>query len=277
MNTVRVVKTIIDNDLLLIRLPQFGYELHYKIHPLVTVDPITKFDDGLPDFTTEINLEFLKTVKLKDAKTQDEVANILKKESIIPQHLVYDHVLLGFVYSSPEDPNNHRWWLDFRDSKNQSVYNYFADKVEVNCPITTKSWHDQDPNGIWHGRMVFSNTEIQSIMEPDFGKLTINGKLRSECKPIDSKRVCSTQNMPEETESLRLRYNIREDIWFCDILDKKDKQIGQIPCKSIISDARMYGEVRMVGNKPKVSTRINISDISDVAVAINSLIIRGIT
>jgi len=275
MITTRIIKSILDKDVLIVTIPQLGYEVHYKMYPTTTIDPVTKYEDNLPDTATSIRLEFIKTVKLPTAKTQEQVVELLKNESIIPPELIYDHVLLGFVYADDKDPNNHRWWLDFRDSKNQSVYHYFADTIEINCPITTKAWHDPDPNGIWHGRFVLSNNDLRNIKEPEFGKLLVNGSLKQTCKPIDKKKVCSTANMPIETESLRLRYNTREDIWFCDILDKEEKQIGQIPCKSIICDAKMYGEVTIISGRPKVSTRVNINDISEVAVAINSLIIRS--
>ncbi len=274
-STYRVVKTELNHDILIVKIPKFGMELHYKMDPLTTIDFETKYDDGMPDFTTSVQLEFIKVVKLKNLKSQDEITNILKKESIIPPDLVYDHVLVGFTYGNDTDPNNHRWWLDFRDTKNQSVYNYYSDKLEINCPITTKAWHDEDPNGIWHGRFVLSKNELKTILEPEHGKLIVNGNLKYACSRIDKNKVCSIENVPKETESLRLRYNVREDIWFCDVLDKADNQIAQIPCKSIICDAKMYSEVKMIGDKPKVNMRVNINDISEVAIAINSLIIRG--
>jgi len=272
--TYRIIKSELDNDILIVKVPEFGFEIHYKINHITTIDPLTKYDDGSPDVNTDVGIEYIKTVKYDNLKTQDQIAEILKKESIIPPKLVYDHILLGFVYADDTDPNNFRWWLDFRDKKNQVVYNYWADNIQINSPITTKSWHDEDPNGIWHGRMVLSHSELNSIMEQKPGSLVINGKLRKECKPLKQKNICSSQNIPEKTESLRLRYNIREDLWFCDILDKEDKEIGVIPCKNIICDAKMYGQIFVVGNKRMVSTRININDVSEVGIAINSLIIR---
>jgi len=274
-NSYRVVKSKLKDDTLIVEVPDMGLRLHYKITHSTTVDSETKYADNIPDFTTDVELTFVKMEKLSNFKNQTQIKAILKKESIIPYDLVYDHILLGFVYADSTDPNNYRWWLDFKDSKNQSVYHYYGDKIQMNCPVTTKSWHDPDPNGIWHGRFVLSPNEVKTILEPKKGVLNIIGKLKAECKPLDTKKVCSIANIPDKAESLRLRYNVREDIWFCDILDKTDKQIGQIPCKSIICDAKMYGEVVTIGDKPKVSTRINVKDISDVAIAINSLIIRG--
>jgi len=268
----RIVKSKLKKDIIIITLSDFGIDLHYKINHLTQVDPVTKYGDGELDYTTDVNLDFIKLVKHKNAKTTEEILNLIKSTSILPPDLLYDHILLGYVYADDSDPNNHRWWLDVRDSKNQSIFNYYGDKLIINCPVTTKAWHDEDPEGIWHGRMVFSKNEIVSIKEQKPGQLVINGKGRSE--PIDSSKICSPQNIPKKTSSLRLRYNIREDIWFCDLLDKEDKPLGVIPCKSIICDAKMYSSV-MEGEKPKVSVKININDISDVAIAINSLIIRG--
>lgn len=272
--THRVIKSKVDKDIIIVNIPEFGYKIHYKLVP-ETFLYSDRVDDDKPHFSTGMELEFIKLEATDKSKTNEEIDKIFRNKSIIPPSLVYDHILLGFVYADDNDPNNFRWWLDFRDNKNQNVYHYYTDNIEINSPITTKSWHDEDPNGIWHGRMVFSSNELQSILEPTPGKLVVRGKLRKQCKPLNQKNICSSQDIPEKTESLRLRYNIREDIWFCDILDKEDKEIGVIPCKNIICDAKMYGQVFAVGNKRRVSTRININDVSEVGIAINSLIIRG--
>lgn len=273
-STYRLIKGKVKPESLIIET-EFGFDIYYKLIPTVYIDAITKFKDNIPDFSTNIEVEFIKLVKHDNVKTQKEITEILKGVSIIPPNLIYDYVLLGFVYADDTDPNNHRFWLDFRDNKNLNVFTYYGDKIEIHCPITTKTWHDEDPNGIWHGRMVLSANKLDSILEPEPGNLIINGKLRSQCKPIKQKNICRPTDIPEKANSLRLRYNIREDIWFCDILDKEDKEIGVIPCKSIICDAIMYGIVFVVGNQYKVSTKINVSDISEIAIAINSLIIRG--
>ncbi len=274
-NIARSIDSKLSKDSLIVTVPELGYKIHFKIKHSTMVDAVTDYtEDNYPDFSTIVSLDFVKLEPLKDAKTKKETLEVLKTKSVIPGNLKYDHILLGFVYDAAS-PQNHRWWLDFRDSNNQTVFSYWMDKVEINCPITTKSWHDPDPEGIWHGRFVLSPNEVKTILEPKIGTINVNGKLRDECKPLDTKKVCSMENIPDNTESLRLRYNIREDIWFCDILDKAEKQIGQIPCKNIICDARMYGEIKLIGDKPRVSTRINVADISDIAIAINSLIIRG--
>lgn len=271
--TYRIIKSKLKDDTLIVKT-DFGLDVYYKISHTTSVDSITKYDDGIPDFATDIGIDFIKVVKHKKAKTRQEITSILKKESIIPHDLVFDRILLGFVYADNTDPNNFRWWLDFRDAKDQSIYNYYTDDIEINCPITTTKWHDNDPNGIWHGRMVFSPNELQTILEPKPGKLIVSGELRSKIS-LDTKKICSSQNIPEKTESLRLRYNIREDLWLCDILDKEEKEIKTIPSKSIMCDAKMYGNILIEGDKPKVSVKVKIEDISDMGIAFNGLIIRG--
>lgn len=271
----RIIKSETNTKEIKIDIQELGYSLYFTLTPEVAISTDVKDDNDNPIFDTQINYNFLRLEKHKNHKNLEEVKTHLKDISIIPPDLLYDHAFLGFVYANESDPNNHRWWIDFRDNKDQSIYNYYSDDIIINCPITTTKWHDEDPNGIWHGRFVFSKSELETIMEPKTGKLIVNGKLRTECKPLNLKNICSPQSIPKGGESLRLRYNVREDIWFCDILDKKDKELGSIPCKSVICDAKMYGQIVMVGNKPRVSTRININDISEVGIAINSLIIRG--
>ncbi len=264
--TARIVQTKLNNDSLIITVPKFGYELHYKMKDYTTVDADLEFKDGIPDFASEVTLEFVKVLKLSNAKSIKQIRELVKDESVIPPNLKYDHILLGFVYSDNTDSNNHRWWLDFKNDKDENVYNYFGDKIEIRCPTSTKSWFKDE---FWHGRYVFSKQDIQSIIEPKPGRLIIRGKLKDECKPAISNQV-----IPSGAETIRFRYNTRENLWFGDILDKTDKLLGEIPCKNLIIDATMYGEI-VTAEKPKVSTRINVNDILDINIAINTLIIRG--
>jgi hypothetical protein len=138
------------------------------------VDVITEYDeDDLPDFTTDVNLKFIKVEKLDSYKSRDELREELKKTNIITDNLIFDRILLGFVYSDKSDPNNHRWWLDFRDKDNNNVYNYFTDKLIINASVTTTAWHDEDPNGVWHGRFVLDKKV--KILEHKTGELIIDG------------------------------------------------------------------------------------------------------
>ncbi len=220
---------------------------------------------GIPELQTSFTFALKNVKKGKNAIPRKQIIALMKTKSIIHPDLIFDHILLGFVFGEDSDPNNHRWWLDFRDKNNQNVYNYFGDRVEINCPITTKSWHE---NSTWHGRMVFARDQIKEIQEPAPGKLIIKGKhVKSKAKGFP--------DLPPDTENLRLRYNIREDLWFCDILDRDDKPLGVIPCKNIICEAKMLGETAVIGGKPKVSTKVHIKHVAEIGIAINNLIIKG--
>ena len=223
---------------------------------------------GIPEHQTNISFIREKIEKTKHAVTNHKkLVALMKDRDIIPPKLDYDIVHLGFVYSDG-DPNNHRWMLNFFNKNNDQIYNIYFDEVQINCPTTSKSWHE----GIWHGRFTFSKNDLLSITQPTTRKVIITGKQK---EPLDMDKICSPQNIPAKASELRLRYNIREDLWFCDFLDKKQKELGTIPAKSLICDAPMKGVVLNVGNMPKVSVIIKTKDISNMAVAINSLIIRG--
>jgi hypothetical protein len=173
------------------------------------------------------------------------------------------------VYSDQTDPNNHKWWIDLRDSNNNGIYNIYGEEIVINCPFTTTSWFANDYH---HGRFVFYQDDIKDIIYKN-GKITIRGKK----KPIktDLTKVCSPQDIPKDVVKLRLRYNINNDMWFCDFLDSKGKEVNVLGVKSILCDAPAVGTVLNNGNKPKVSIIINIKDISNIGIEINSLLIRG--
>lgn len=263
---MRFIKSILDNDKVIITIPQANLKIHYKLNHTTQVDTITDYpEDDLADFAVDVNLEFIKVERLPNHKNRKQLHTLLSKEDLIPPDLQYKYIMLGFVYSNPTDPNNHKWWLDFRDSQNNSVYNYFAPKIKIHAPITTKTWHDPDPNGVWHGRYVFEKGI--KILETNPGELTLTA-------PIKKVKKQNISILPKQATNLRLRYNIREDIWFCDVLDNKNIELESIPCKSIICDAKMSSNV-IGGNKPKVSTLIKVSDIGEVSLDINNLVIRG--
>ena len=269
-NLYRSIKHKLDKDTLIVD-NEFGYRVTYKIISQSFVDPVTIHDDKIPDFFSQVQLEFVKIEKLDDAKPQKHIEEELKKRSILDPSLQYDHILLGYVYADATDPNNHRWWLDVRDKQDNNISNLYCDEIEIRCPFTTKAWHD----GIWHGRFVFNPAQLESIKQPKPGKLVLQGKLKTQCRPIDPNKTCSLPQVPNGTKSIRLRYNIFEDLWIADFLDNKDEAIGNIPVKSIMCDVTTYGQVLKIGDKPKVSIRMSINDISEIAIAVNSLIIRG--
>lgn len=262
----RLINSELNNDKLIVNVPSAGVKIHYNIIHRTSVDSITEYDeDDLPDFLTNINLKLIKVEKLDNYKNRNDLREIIKKNNIFTDDLVFDNILLGFVYSDKSDLNNHKWWLDFRDSNNNNVYNYFTDKLTINASVTTTSWHDKDPNGIWHGRFVL-NKKVK-ILEYKTGELIIDGNKDNNIKT-------DILSLPKKSYKLRLRYNIRENIWFCDILDKSNNQIESIPCNNITCDAKMISEV-IYSERPLVSQIINVSDILQIYILLGNLIIKG--
>ena len=263
----KFIKGKIKKDIVVINT-ELGYDLYYKLTPEIKVD-LSQEENGMPFFSVGFKQEYLKTVPTKKAISLEKTRQKLINASSIPLDLDYDNFHIGFVYSDG-DVNNHRWMLNFFDKQNNYLTSLHCDKIKVRCPFDTTSWQD----GIWHGRFMVYKSHVSNIIEKENGDIEIVGKLSTICKPLDSKKVCSSQNIPEKTKWLRLRYNIRENIWYCDFLSKTEKEIETVICKKIICDAPFEGKVTS-GDKPKVSAIININDVSEVAIALNSLIIRG--
>ncbi len=261
----RYIDSIIDTDVVIITIPELGYKIHYKLHQAVMVDAITKYEeDNYPDFITTTSLEFIKVEPLKNAKPRQESYDILKTLSIIPSSLKYDHILLGFVYSDKNDPNNHSWWLDFRNDKNQSVYNYFSKNIQLNCPLSTKSWHE----GMWHGRFVINHKDIDKIT--DNNGIIIQGKNME--KSIGRPQLY----FPPKTSKIKLYYNITENHWYCGLLNKNGKQLSTLPYNSISSDVTLKGDIDYSSGKPKVSLLCDIKYIAQFKPELDNLILRRI-
>lgn len=267
MPAYRPIQAKIDKDTIVVNT-EFGYKLHYKIIPFVNVDPATKYEDGNPDFTSSLSLQFLKLEVEKGAKSQDEIAKVLRERNIIPPGLDYDFFYVGFVYADDSDPNNHKWWLDFRKD-DMSVLNLFTDSLKINSPATTASWF---ANGVWHGRFKVTSDMLEFVKQEGESGFFVKG--RRPARKI-SQNICSPDSMPKGAKYIRLRYNIRQNFWYAAFLDKSHEQIEEQQFGSIICDAPMEGVVHVADGKWRVSSRIDVKDVAGIAQIANSLIITG--
>ena len=262
----RTIHSTLDEDQIVIHT-EFGYDLYFKVRPITEIDAITEYEDGKPDFQVNLRLMFVKAVETNKAIPREKIEKSLRERSIVPLDLDYDDFLIGFVFATDDDPNNHKWWLDFRKGE-QTVHTIFIDELDIKCPITTKSWFGEE---IYHGRMVVSKDNLLALKQPSLNKIEIIGKP----VPGKTKAVCKRNVIPKDTEYLRLRYNIKEDFWICDFMNNGDERIESIPSKGIICDAPLYGQVTVIEDMYKVSTKVYVKDITDMATAVNTLIIRG--
>jgi len=258
----RVIKSKIDHDKLIVSVA--GYDISYKIKPTTTVDAVTKYADGFPDFTTTIELEYIKIIKQKTAKSLKQIEQKLNRSDLIPIDLIYNYVDVGFVYNEG-DPNNHRWMINFFNNKDMNIYNLYCDNLIVKCPFHTRSWKD----GIWHGRFTIYRNDLQAIKEPKAGHFVITGKI----KPLTVLK--DPQPIPPKTQYLRLRFNINANIWYCDFLTKTWKEIQVTVCNKVICTASWEG-IKTKDERPKVSAIINVKDISGISQTLNSFNIRGL-
>ena len=264
----RRIKGKLDHNVITIDT-EFGYKLVYRLKPVISMDAETQYDDNLPDFVVDFIPEFI-SMEPNKKLTRKKLAKELRERNIIPQDLDYDRVYVGFVYSSSNDPNNHKWWLDFRNSTDESVFSFFTEKLDMTCPITTTSWYAE---GIWHGRFVIRRDELDNIKMIGKDHYNIFGKLPTQCKP-SKESFCNLGSAPEKSVAIRLRYNIKDNYWSADYLSKTDEILHTDSFQSIINDARMYGQLLWVGDKPKVSARISINEVSDVGIIGNTLVVR---
>jgi hypothetical protein len=248
-----------DNDVIELKT-ETGHIVKMKVIPEILMD-INADDNGLPFFSVAMTYEYAGVEKTKKSKSLKFLKRNYAKKNIISKNLNYDHIQVGFIYAGESEPNNHRWMLNFMDVNNNYVHVYYADKVTINCPFTTTSWED----GNWHGRFVIYKKDVKELIESDEGVMTLlgDGDIGSHnVMPID-----------DDMDFISLRYNIYENTWYCEYI-KDDKVIGSIPCKNIISDVPLVGNVDKGYSKPKVTAKIDVNDVSGITVALNALIIK---
>lgn len=240
---------------------EFGYTIYYDIGVVTTVDTYTKYDDGKPDFQASVNLVFKNMKQGKKSMTLSQINKKLKNISILNDKIDYDHIQIGFVYADSNDPNNHKWMLNFMDVNNRYIFGYNTNKIKINCPFTTISWED----GNWHGRFIVYKKDVEELLEPKQDQLVINGN-----GDIGDHKITPIQN---NVDYISLRYNIYTNMWYCDLLNK-NKKIGEYPCKAIICDVPFEGHVDKSSSKPKVTAKIKASNIKGISMALNALIIK---
>jgi hypothetical protein len=246
-----------------LNIPVAGCEIKLEVIPIIKLAP--ELVKGELYFYANVTLGGTAISEdNKEDKTQEYLESILKKEPIMPTHWKYDDILVGFVYGTKEDPNNHTWMLTPR-VKGISGEMLFADLTcDIECPMATISWEAQ---GNWHGRFCIVKEEIKSFKRKNSGNLTIVGK----CGGYpDGKK-----DYPEDTKIISIRYNIFKNKWYLGFLDKDDKFMGDRELDDLITDIKMYGKVDKDHKKPKVTQYIKVEDIASCKIISNVAIIYG--
>jgi len=229
-----------------------GYNIDLEMDLEVSLDP-TVFSAGTPIFNINPILKKATVKPTPKALSDNQIITKLKKDKIIPEKMIYDDFLIGFIYSSPQDINNHKWMFQMR--KNKQIFSSIQFLgVDVDCPVSTFSWHDS----IYHGRFLIDKKDLIDVQETEWGHVKVIGK---QPEGVDG----DTSIIPEGTTHLRIRYNIMTDLWYIDWLDKIGKQMeGTIEFRSFVCTAPMKGVADYNHPKPWVSMWVDVNNIGQM-------------
>ncbi len=235
---------------------KYGYDVNVDFEFSIALDP-TEFKSGTPVFSINPNLKKAVVVANKDAIPDTELIKQLKKVPVVPDEWKWQDFLVGFIYSNPQDPDNHKWFLQVR--RNKQIFSSVPILgVDIDCPVSTFSWHDGFPGGIYHGRFLIDKKDMIEIKEEKWGFIKIIGK---QPEGVDG----DTSMIPEGVKFVRLRFNIKTDFWYIDWLDSKEKEVGKpVEFRSFVSTCPMKGIADYSKTKPWVSMRIKVDDIGQI-------------
>ncbi len=248
---------------------EFGYEIQFHIEPLLSINQTTPFMNNVPEYQTNILMRPVKIERTEKALNQKAIQEKLKTSTVVPSNIEFDNFSIGFVYADGQNPMNHKWMLEYR--KNEQVF--FAQHFEgirlQNVDIGTMAW--QTPP-IWHGRFTVKNGAFKTILEDKPNWIVIKGKAPSKHVPKGD-----TSLIKEGIVKLKFRYNVKTNVWYADQIDASGTTAAEpISFKNVLGgNITMYGDVDWGHQKPKVSTYMDVNDISDIKLMADTLIITG--
>ena len=270
----RSVRFKADTETLIIRT-EIGYDLIFKLDPQIRVNPYEPGKNGTPEFQANVLWKLTGVRPKANAKKVSEIEELIKNRSYVPMELDFDILQLGFVYSNNRDPNNHRWWIEALKAGNKmgewdSKFSEYPLQIKSDAPIGTRSWFD----GIFHGRFTYSKDFVETVIEEKPGHIYIKGNGKGRLGDVKG-------DVPEGFTHLRLRFDIRKDIWIGEFLDENMqfvKTIAPVMAKNVKSDARFRGYITIDPQnpgRPKVSGMILRDDIVAIDTSTNIIIIKG--
>lgn len=260
-------KAIFDPETGFLTIPTgTGYDINMRLSPSIKIEEIIG-QNREPGFFAQLNISESNITATKNPiRSQEELTKFIKELPFIPEGLNYKDFLLGFIYSQPQDPDNHKWFMQFRNDQDQFIEVLTVpDKVDILCPVSTFSWFD----GNWHGRLKVVPNELDTIETISDSHVKIKGKKCAGYKQGD------ISIMPEGTDNVVIRYNIFKNKWYCHFM-KEDKTLKELECDSMIIDCPMEGFVNRSHSKPKVTQQIKPENIASIQFLSNTLIIQGI-
>jgi len=250
---------------------ELGYNVIFEVDPYVSINYADGFNpQGMPEFQTNILMKPVKVEKGDKPMSLDSIKEMLAKRSVVPKSIQYENFTLGFVYANAQNPQNHKWMLEFR--RQQQIF-YAMHFLGISCkkiPITTTSWFD----GVYHGRFLCQKDDLGMVSEQKPGWIVVEGKDLT--KKEEGRDI--TKVIPEGSEKLRLRYNIREDFWYGDILKPGQviPEIKPLKMRHITAENMDFlGLADFSFQKPKVSYIVETKTIADIRMMADTLFLVG--
>jgi len=271
-DTYRSIRYKADVKTLVVRT-EIGYDLVFDLLPQIRVNPYEGTDQGTPKFQTSIIWSLKGARPRGNAMKIPDIEKIVKSRSLLPDELDYDIAQLGFVYSNNRDPNNHRWWLEaLKAGKSmgqfESKLSEYAIDVISTAPIGTRAWFD----GIHHGRFTFDKDGIEKVTEEGKNRIMIHGNGKGRLGDIKP-----NVDIPDTCKFLRLRFDIRKNHWYTEMLDETGKMLGaQLISTNLKSDAKFKGHIAPDANRPKVSGLILRENITGIQTTPQLTMIKGL-
>jgi hypothetical protein len=200
----------------------------------------------------------------KAIKTQEDLNIFLAKEPTLPTHWKYDDLLLGFIYSTDEDPENYNWFLQTRYKGKFGGRLTTSTNVNIHCPMATVSWFE---GGNWHGRFCFAKKELKNIERVGTDLNVVGHKCGGHA-------IEDLSEIPEGSDRIVIRYNIHKNKWYLHF-QKNGGDLKEIEVDGILTDCSMYGNVDRNHPKPKVTQFVKVEDVAHLKIMSNMAIIYG--
>jgi len=110
---------------------ELGYNVIFEVDPYVSINYADGFSpQGVPEFQTNILMKPVKVEKGEKPMSLDSIKEMLKKRSVVPKSIQYENFTLGFVYANAQNPQNHKWMLEFR--RQQQIF-YAMHFLGISC------------------------------------------------------------------------------------------------------------------------------------------------
>jgi len=243
-----------------------GYNLTVAIHPSISISEV--LNEGTPGFLLDMPLGEMNSVMLaKDSnliKTQDQLDKYLKDISHIPDSLVYDDFMIGFIYGNPNQ-DNFKWMFQLRQKDQVVTTMIFQNGIDIQCPISTYSWLD----GEYHGRFIVDRNDLLKVVDSGPGRVKVIGKNFSNNPEGD------TSIIPKECNEISLRFNVYKNRWYLHYFNK-NKDLGDpTEVREIVADVIMKADTNRNTEKPKVTERIKVKDVASITVKAGVATILG--